>query len=292
MDELSLDWPRDLDHISASSLKMAVRCPEQWRNRYVLGKKLPPAAALIAGRADHGAIEFSMQQKIETHVDLPLQDVKDRFVFEFEDQIERTGGVKDIECRDKGEVLKGKEKKTQYLGELKRQGVNIVGEYHKLVSPHVQPSAVEEEFSIRVADLPVKVEGRIDLIAGPPDTPSDLAPVMIDRKRRGRASARPEPEWVIQAEIYQLARPLPHEWHISVTPSGKILLPTGGKDDLLTLPVGSRWKAELLLTQIVGEVGYYYRRYGPDTPWPARGKLHPWACGYCGYKPTCWAHST
>ena len=27
MEELSMTWPSDLDHISASSLKMACRCP-------------------------------------------------------------------------------------------------------------------------------------------------------------------------------------------------------------------------------------------------------------------------
>lgn len=269
---------------------MAARCPEQWRQRYVLGRKTPPAAAMIAGRADHTAIEHSMVQKIETHEDLPVGEVQEMFATIFDQELEESGGFREVEVRNGSEILKGKAEKLAQLGKIKDSGVKYVAGYHTQVSPHVQPIAVEEEFDLRVADLPVRVTGRIDLVAAPPTTPS--ASVIIDRKRTGRASATPQPEWKIQAGIYQLARPLPHEWHITVTQgAGRYLLPTGGKDDPLTQPVGSRLKAERTLAHIVGEVGYYYRRYGPDDNWPARGLLHPWACGFCGYKPGCWAHT-
>ncbi len=40
------------------------------------------------------------------------------------------------------------------------------------------------------------------------------------------------------------------------------------------------------------KIGFLYQRYGPDEPWPATGKAHTWACGYCGFKPDCWGWAT
>ena len=104
--------------------------------------------------------------------------------------------------------------------------------------------------------------------------------------RKRSASARPEPDWTIQAEVYQLFRPLPHDWHISVwTKVPQVLF---GLQDL-TQPVPARARSERLLAQIVSQIGFLYQRYGPDEPWPAGGRLHPFACNYCGYRDGCWA---
>jgi hypothetical protein len=46
-----------VDHLSATQISMLNRCPEQYRQRYVLGKKERPGAALIVGGAFHEAIE-------------------------------------------------------------------------------------------------------------------------------------------------------------------------------------------------------------------------------------------
>ena len=86
-------WPHDLDHFSASSVKMLVRCPEQWRQRYVLGKRYPPAINLLTGRADHSAIEASMVDKINTTKDWPVKEVRDRFADVLKEEIEKEGGI-------------------------------------------------------------------------------------------------------------------------------------------------------------------------------------------------------
>jgi hypothetical protein len=277
LEELAVEWPSQLDHISATSVKMAARCPEQWRQRYVLRKKMPPAAVLLQGRADHAAIEFSMRQKLTTQMDIPVLEVRDLFLAAFEQEIENEGGIGELEVRGASTMLQ----KTRQVDDMKRDGMRNVANYHSAISPQIQPLAVEEEFALQVKDLPVTVIGKIDLRGN-----RKGRQVLIDRKGSGRPRYKPEPEWTIQAEVYQLVRPLNFEWHITNTPNGQLIMP----DDYssLWMPVVARERAERTLQQIVAEIGHYMRTYGPDGEWPTRGKLHTWACGYCGFRPDCW----
>lgn len=279
--ELAEEWPKELDHISATSVKMIARCPEQWRQRYMLGRKSAPAAALIAGRADHAAIEKSMRQKITSHVDLPVPDVMGEFINVFEEEVKAVD-IKEMEVKAGNSLLTDRRSKIKMLDKMKVSGAELVGSYHTAVSPGIQPIAVEEEFTITPPNLPVKVVGYIDLVA---QAAGARTVHMIDRKRSARWRKKPEPEWLIQAEVYQLFRPIPHAWHISVL-TGMIALP--GPDNQLLYPPRPREISERQLEHLAAEVGFLYMRYGPDEPWPTRGKLHPWACGYCGYRPDCW----
>lgn len=281
--ELAEEWPKELDHISATSVKMIARCPEQWRQRYMLGRKSAPAAALIAGRADHAAIEKSMRQKITSHVDLSVKEVKDEFTDVFEQEVNAVD-IKEMEVKAGKELVTDRVSKIKVLDRMKVQGADLVGAYHGMISPQIQPIAVEEEFTITPGNLPVKVVGYIDLVA---ELDLELAPegYMIDRKRSGRSRTAPEPEWMIQAEVYQLFRPIPHAWHITVL-NGTIVVPDG--TNKLLMPPRPREISERQLEHLASMVGFYYMRYGPDEPWPVQGKLHPWACGYCGYRPDCW----
>jgi PD-(D/E)XK nuclease superfamily len=278
--ELAADWPKELDHFSASSAKMAARCPEQWRQRYVEGLKLPPAAAIVAGRADHAAIEKSMRQKIASYVDLPTEEVIGEFYNVFETELDFVG-IEEMEVKNGKELVKGRVAKRKVLDAIKIRGGELVETYHTTVSPQVQPVAVEEEFVFDVPNLPVKVVGRIDLVASS-TVSTEQQEYMIDRKRTGRARSRIEPEWGLQAEVYQLVRPVPHIWHVTSIDSGKI------STDLWQ-PVGNQAMMETALEHLCAEIGFFYMRYGPEGPWPARGKLHPWACSYCGYRDRCWA---
>jgi CRISPR/Cas system-associated exonuclease Cas4 (RecB family) len=273
---MATDWPKDLDHFSASSLKMAVRCPEQWRQRYVKGRKYPPSLSMLGGRANHSAIEASMTQKIESHVDLPTPDVKGLFVQHLEEAVDESGGLGELE--EKAGV---KPSVTEY-DDLRRDGQGLVGLYHTQVSPVVQPVAVEKKFELQPPTLPVQVIGYIDLVA---DVGGEK--IMIDRKTGTRSRKKPEPEWVIQAEVYQLAEPIPHAWHVSVTTkTPQLNLPSEGNE--LLLPVVNERRGMKMLEQVAAEIGFYYMKYGPDEGWPAKGKLHPWACNYCGYRSDCW----
>jgi PD-(D/E)XK nuclease superfamily protein len=290
LEEVTHEWPPELDHLSAGSFKMLVRCPEQWRQRYVLGKKVPPALAMLVGGADHAAIEHSMRPKVESGTDLPVQEVQTRFVHELEARVDNSGGLGEIEIRGAAD----KPARVKAYDEARRDGPHLVGIYHEKVSPTLQPLVVEKQFSIEVPGVPVPVIGYIDMIAAPAQETlmESEGPAIIERKRAGSAKSKAEPDWTMQGEVYQLSDPLPYHFHISVaTKNPRVLTPSLGAP-ALAVPLAPRKRSELLVRQLAAEVGFYYMRYGPEHPWPAKGKLHPWACAYCGYKPDCWGWKT
>lgn len=286
--EIEQLWPPELDHFSASSAKMAVRCPEQWRQRYVLGKKQPPNLALITGGADHTAIQHSMEQKVESFVDLPSHEVEEKFGEELERRVERAGGIGDVEVKDGSETVTDKTRKQKMYDDVRSRGSLAVAAYHKNVSPTIQPDTVEQEFSVDVPGMPVPLIGYIDLVARPvQQTLMEMTPSIIERKRRTTAKRKPEPEWSLQGEVYQLAVQAPYDFHISVDAANPYVL-TPSQTDTLRVPLAPRARAEMTIAQIAAEIAFYYSRFGPDHPWPVKGKLHPWACNYCGFRQQCW----
>src|SRR3954463_13790861 len=66
-------------HFSPSSIRMLKVCPEQYRQRYILGKKERPGEALTLGSSVHAAMAFNLEQKIESHEDLPEAEVLEYF---------------------------------------------------------------------------------------------------------------------------------------------------------------------------------------------------------------------
>jgi CRISPR/Cas system-associated exonuclease Cas4 (RecB family) len=264
-ENLDLDFPSEIEHISASSINMALRCEEQWRQVYVKKLRRPPALAMLAGRADHKAIETSMAQKITTHVDLPVREVQEAFLGALEEAVEESGGINEVVLEDLDYDV------------VRSQGEDIVGGYHRLISPTVQPLSVEQEFRIEIPGVPVEVLGYIDL------TTEDQ---IIDRKRSKRSPRKVSPDWQLQGGIYQLVEPKPHAWHVSVTSSR----PSYNTDLIQEVP--TRQITEQRVRDAAWKIGWLYQRYGPDEVWPATGMQHAWACGYCGFKDQCWGWQT
>lgn len=275
-EELALTFPPELAHVSASSLGMAHRCEEQWRQRYILGRIEPPSLNLTFGGADHKAIEASLAQKIDTGEDLPVGVVRDLFLNEVETRVENAGGLKEYEIKN----ATTKVAKQKVYDEGRTRGIELVGLYQQNESPLITPLAVEEEFNVELPDLPVVMKGFIDIMAQ-----RSSGNVIIDRKRSGQAVTKPKAEWALQAEIYQMVKGLPFEWHLSIT-GGKVARIVRGEELTKTVPPFER--SLRLVQQLVAKLGFLYMRYGPDEPWPATGKLHTWACNYCGYRPDCW----
>jgi hypothetical protein len=82
-----------VDHLSATQISMLNRCPEQYRQRYVLGKKERPGAALIVGGAFHEAIETDFAWKISNGELLDESFVEAAYHRAFDNRIDELGGV-------------------------------------------------------------------------------------------------------------------------------------------------------------------------------------------------------
>jgi hypothetical protein len=76
------DWNLPIRHWSPSSLAMLRRCPRQFQQRYILGRKERPGEARVTGSAVHAALERNFEQKIASHEDLPLVDVLEWYLDE------------------------------------------------------------------------------------------------------------------------------------------------------------------------------------------------------------------
>lgn len=268
-------WPAALpDHLSASSISMYQRCREQWRRRYVLGQKERPGAALVWGSADHYAHEQNFTQKIQSGEDITVDDVKLAFAEGFDRAVERNGGETEVVWDD------------DKPGQLKDAGTKLVAVYHETVSPSVQPTAVEEKFALELPGVPVPVIGYMDV---------RTTAVAIERKtaKQKPPGGEPKPDWRIQGLLYQHVAEQQVDWHVST----KTKLPavyTPENSPGLALPVVSVMVAATaaLVRTTARDMLAIYAEFGPDEPWPG-AITHPWACGFCGWKPTCrwWGYS-
>ncbi len=270
-------WPEG--HISVSQVKQFSKCPEQFRRVRVLGHKARPSAALEWGSADHETAGFNYAEKITTEKDLPVAELQEHFVNGFEERVEALGGPTEIDW-DGDKDFDGKTPE-QGVAVVKDKGVRLVAAYREQIAQDFYPETVEEPLLFEPDGLGVQVKGFIDVVARwrNPLLGDFSPPMILERKTRSQIRA-PKPEDIFQARVYQLARPLPAEFHISARPSGRV-------QTYDPFPVENpRGTVELLRSTLL-EIATCHALYGPDRPWPGRGKLHDWSCGFCALKPTC-----
>ena len=165
------------DYVSASQINMYLRCPNQYKFRYVEGLVIPPGSALTRGKAVHAGQELNYQQKIETQKDLPLSDIQEFTAHKFEEYAEKTDFQKD----DPGKV--------------KDDAITLATLYHQEVAPNVQPMMVEERVEVPLADT--VLVGYIDLI--------DTDGYIHDTKTVDRTPPAGEIEKSLQLTAYSLA---------------------------------------------------------------------------------------
>jgi hypothetical protein len=282
--EPGANWPPEIDHISATSLKMFGRCPEQWRRRYLKDERARPSGALIQGKADHFAIESSFIAKQHDGFDLAVDEVKELFAVRFDEEIDWAGGHGEIEW-DRSHTLTAKEQRKR-AGTIKTDGVDLCAMYRQEVSPLVWPVEVEKEFTIRPAGIPVDIQGRLDLVADD-FNPMTQKPVEKTRKlveRKTTRSTGVAKEWTLQAMIYQLAEPTPLDFHLSHK-AGRV--EWGTPELRVETSEKKRRMTAQLVSRSVMQIAQLYQSLGPDEPWPD-ALTHSWACNYCGWSDVCY----
>ncbi|MCG3204356.1 MAG: hypothetical protein KCHDKBKB_01071 [Elusimicrobia bacterium] len=161
---------------------MFLRCPEQFRNRYIEGLKIPPSAAMVQSKVWHGAVEANYRQKIKTGQDLPLNDMQEIYAADF-----------DV-------ALKAEEiafQPDENPGKVKDEGVAITTIHHKLIAPTVRPALVEEKFVISLGDdFPYDLVGVWDLV--------DQDGFIADNKAYSKTPNQSDVDKDIQLGIYSL----------------------------------------------------------------------------------------
>lgn len=141
-----------IEHVSYSSLSQGIKCGEQFRRRRILNQIIPPGIALIRGGSVHKANEVNMKQKLDSKKDLPVDDLKDCARDAFVD-------------RAKNGIYLTKEdrpEKRKLLNEGLNQTLKAVECYSDQFAPEVQPTAVEQRFSLDIG-LELPIYGYIDI---------------------------------------------------------------------------------------------------------------------------------
>lgn len=268
-------WPDALPpHLSPSSLSTFERCPEMYRRKYILREQERTGASALWGNADGEAHFINFAQKIDSHEDLPVADVREAFAESLDSEIRKNGGREEIDWRD------------DKPGDVMDRGVALVSAYHAQVSPRIQPTGVEERFSIDVPGVPVPFIGYVDV---------STEPASIERKTAAQKSSAIPPQYRLQTLGYALARERPVEVHIS-TRTLKPAVWTPAEEPALRLEyaAGVGATVERIIAARATQIAALYAVFGPDDPWPdALGTMawHTPICDLCSFRPTCswWA---
>lgn len=140
----------DLTRINFSSISTWLRCPRQYRFRYLEGKKEPPKISLLEGSSHHAALEMNNRHKMSRGFDLKASTLTEKFMDELRGRTREADGLDwEEECEDN----------------LYNRGVIWHKDYIKYHAPGIVPDIVEERFEkeIKLAGKDVVISGVVDL---------------------------------------------------------------------------------------------------------------------------------
>lgn len=265
-----------ITHFSASSLRMLKVCPEQYRQRYILGRKERPGEALVMGSAVHDATAFNFIQKIDSHEDRPAVEVVDYFNDQaWPTAVERDGGEHEIRWDGTPD-------------DVRSDGARVTKAYHLAVSPRVQPLRVEQRIDFVVPEVPVPFIGYIDVVEA--DHQNDL-------KTGKQVTRKPDANWRFQGTIYAAFTGMPTHFHsISRAKTPSIATPLESPEMVVSPHQMQTAVIERVLRDYAAQVEWFFYRYGPDESWPTSGLYMDYkggpACNFCGFRKWCpaWAH--
>lgn len=167
-------------YLSPTQLNMYLRCPAQYKFRYVDGIILPPRSALVKGKAVHRGQEHNYRQKIESYKDVALSEVQEVTAAEFESLAPETEWGKDEDP-----------------GKIKDETISLASLYHAEVAPKVQPILVEEKVTVDFENTDYALLGFIDVL--------DDKGYIRDTKTASRTPGQDEAARSLQLTAYALA---------------------------------------------------------------------------------------
>jgi putative RecB family exonuclease len=245
-----------LEHLSASSIDTLDRCELQWYFRYVEGKKIPPAGAMVRGSGYHKAVERNFRQKVSTKEDLPAEELKQDFSDYFDH-----------------EIAEAQLREDENVGELKDSGVKLVEVFRASHAPTITPRLVEYDTTVVVADFPFQV--RMDLV-----TESDE---IRDNKTASKSPGDDAADKSTQLTAYDLAYrkqfgTAPKSLHLDVAVSKKT-------PEIVVKECAPRTPTQLAVFE--DEVGLKLKAISAGVFKPC--SADSWACSkkWCGYYEIC-----
>ena len=159
---------------SPSKIETWMKCKRMFYWRYVMGLKKPPGGAALRGITVHAAAEHNYRQKIETHKDLPLEEVQQAASDAWAAKLPEIEMMEDDDPK-----------------QLRSQVDAAVPAYHAKVAPKVQPVEVEAKFLATMGGH--EIQGYPDVVT---------ADLIRDTKTSTKTKNPAELGWV-QPTIYE-----------------------------------------------------------------------------------------
>ncbi len=133
--------------LSVSRITTYNICSAKYCFQYVDQIKCPSRSPLLFGSSFHVSEAENFRQKIKTEQDLSVSDVCDIFGTQFDE------GSHDVMWQP-----------DEDKGLIKDSGYALIGKYHEIVTPNIQPAFVEQEFELKLTNTDIQFTGIIDLV--------------------------------------------------------------------------------------------------------------------------------
>lgn len=236
-----------LDHLSASSISLFLRCPRQFQEVYIRGvRDLDVSSSLVIGSAVH--LGLSRLLKSES-----LGNYFDDSIVEYEGRI----------------IWKDKESAARKIAD------KMLLTYYHRVGRVLNVIDTEQELLLDIPGIDIPLLGYVDIL-------TDRG--VIDVKTTGYVSRKPELQkaWKLQMNIYQLKHPLPGEFHVLTRSSTNPIVVPDSSAHPFYVPTPNK-DFETSLSKIYKIMCSYYESFGEEVDWPGN-ITHEWAAKYCPLK--------
>lgn len=273
--DAAAERPLPVERLSPSSIEGFWKCPEQWRRERIAKEPRFSTADLIFGSAFHRAAEHNFRQKIDSHEDVPVDEMRDAAGEAFNTVRQ--------EATDAGEEIRWYDNKPNDVqqGVVNAMvGVGSAPGYLQVLAPTVQPVAVERWVEVDTAigvPLVAKIDVETDTLA------------IRDLKTGKKARTQADLDSNIQATANLWLREQEGDpasefgWHVSIKTK------TPGHQELATTRTqGELRQFEQLLVVTANQIHDYMGRYGPDAAWPGTSPM-AWWCSrlQCSFWESC-----
>lgn len=179
--EAATPAPARKPYLSVSQINMLAKCGEQYRRRYVLGQKRPPAVAQVIGKGVHASVEKDLTSKLEWGELIDDEEIPDLAA-----DATRRMWQADEPQREEGDPDQG--------GAVD-EAVSLARLHHGKVAPAITPVALERAFLLEIPEFPFDLMGVVDV-----EEPTRIR----DTKTSGKAPSGNPAERDLQGELYTL----------------------------------------------------------------------------------------
>lgn len=175
-----------MTHYSPSQISMYGRCAEQYRRRYVEGERLAPGIAMIRGSAVHDGARINFRQKIDSHADLPANEIVEAAAASF---YAATHGTEiTVTAEEAGRGVRA------VIDEALDETTRLAHAHATMQAPDYQPVLVEERVQIASGIPDIELHGILDL--------ADDKGRVVDLKTKAKSPNPDEANKSIQLTIY------------------------------------------------------------------------------------------